>query len=199
MLLIVVPSIYAVMADLPSYSSGNAWDEVHVWIVYLGRIGLVVYLLWRDDPILGMLGLTGKIWREVACGCLIAIPAFMVHNLALDIGARCCGYGDLPEGPIERASPIVLLPITILLGAAVEEMVFRCYLWVRLADLTRSPLLSLLVCSVVFGLAHGHGAAFVLSTCVSGAVWGLCYWATGRLQRVVIAHWVENLVRTFAL
>jgi membrane protease YdiL (CAAX protease family) len=140
--------------------------------------------------------LVGTPWKEVVYGTLIFGVGFSASWGALITGLEWFGYGEPPADP---GDPTYLLPVSIFLGAAAEEVVFRCYLWVRLVDLTRRPALSLVLSSLLFSVVHGYDAALSLRVFVSGCVWGLFYWATGRLPRLVVAHWTENIARVYWL
>jgi hypothetical protein len=85
-------------------------------------------------------------------------------------------------------------------AAFAEEMEFRGYPFLRLS-LVRPPLMSAIVMSVSFGLAHlgngGEGLLGITQAAAIGLVYCLAVWRTGSLWWTIGAHTAWNWTQTF--
>lgn len=77
---------------------------------------------------------------------------------------------------------------------AAEETIYRGYLISRVLALTHSRSLAVLGSSVMFALAHGYGVVGSVSTFLFGLVLGLCFLWGRSLPRLILAHWIYNLM-----
>lgn len=95
---------------------------------------------------------------------------------------------------------LLFVALSWTLAAFGEEMVWRGYLMNRVADLPgrrkSSWMLSLVIVSIVFGLAHGHqGLTGWIEEGLAGLALGLMYLRTGRNLCVpIIAHGVCDTI-----
>ncbi len=93
---------------------------------------------------------------------------------------------------------LVLLTIGIIFGGIVEELVFRGFVigWGMQLFGERSGLLLAFLSAAAFGAAHLYqGIAGVLSTGLTGLIFGILYLLTGRkLLPVVLAHMTVNFI-----
>ena len=75
------------------------------------------------------------------------------------------------------------------LAAFGEEMVFRGYVFSRIADLTGTRVAAVLLTTILFGFGHYYqGWAGVADSCISGLVFALLYARTGNLWLPILAH-----------
>ena len=77
-----------------------------------------------------------------------------------------------------------VLPLTLLLSAFEEEIVFRAFLWSRLKRLTGDPFLALALSSALFAAAHVASPAESASLFLCGMLWG---WAFIKNLEVIVA------------
>ena len=63
-----------------------------------------------------------------------------------------------------------------------------------------SPVISILLASLIFGLAHiGGGVAFSVLATIAGIFYGLAYYFTGRLSAAIVAHIGVNMAHIIFL
>lgn len=189
----VVPSAYWMLwgevASLP-VSTG---DHGFSWIVDAGTIVLIIYLLGRDGRNIRDIGLRGNWLREIGLGAAIAPLVLVVGYICY----ACVAYilaGEHRERPGETVWTN-LLGVTLLLGAAAEELLYRCYLWLRLMDMGLRPWMAVGITNGISALLHGFDAAGTVAAFVSGVVWSSVYMRWGGLLRVIGAHWLDNIAR----
>lgn len=100
-----------------------------------------------------------------------------------------CGLADLAK------LPIWYLVLAIVVGGVVEELLYRGYALVRLAEIIGSMGLALLLVNVAFGAAHaplwGWGPA--VTTMISGAAFSAIYLWHGDLIANIAAHIATDL------
>ena len=93
---------------------------------------------------------------------------------------------------------LILLTIGIIFGGIVEELVFRGFVigWGTQLFGDKSGLLLAFLSAAAFGAAHLYqGIAGVLSTGLTGLIFGILYLLTGRkLLPVVLAHMTVNFI-----
>ncbi|WOX05403.1 CPBP family intramembrane glutamic endopeptidase [Microbulbifer pacificus] len=74
-----------------------------------------------------------------------------------------------------------------------EELLFRGFLQPWIASFS-TPLVGLLVASVVFGLLHYASSIYFLITAVMGLILGAVYWLSESLLTVIVWHGVYDLI-----
>jgi uncharacterized protein len=167
-----------------------AWLSLWLRHVAWRDIGLRRPASWPRTIALG--AAAGVSWQALSIGLLV--PA-----LNALFGARL----DLTDFIALRGSPgafALALIVAWMLGAFVEEFVFRGYLLNRVADLGRRTRLGwaagLLVTSGLFGIAHLYqGPSGVIENFVFGLVLGGLYLAGCRsLWRPIVMHGVSNTI-----
>jgi membrane protease YdiL (CAAX protease family) len=142
-------------------------------------------------------------WRTVLLGIGIgvalnaldwAVVAPLLHRVAGE-------SQDLSQFDSLRGNVAVLvfwLTLAWTLGAFGEEMVWRGYIFNRLADLFGQSragwVLSLIIMGLLFGLGHSYlGITGVVDNILWGILYGALYLASGRnLWLPIVAHGVEN-------
>ena len=86
----------------------------------------------------------------------------------------------------------------MLVSAFQEEALFRAYLWNRLTELTRQPLLSIAISALLFASGHGYPLDMTLVFFLSASIQGLLFWKVRSLWGLAIGHWLHNLWVVFA-
>jgi uncharacterized protein len=162
-----------------------------------------------------MLAMRGKSWRDVGFvwppHASSAIVLGLVAGLALSLhelivieptvrsltGASpdLSQFADL-EGNLRLT--LFWIAVSWLLAAFGEEMVWRGYAMTRVAELSGGGagawLVSLVVVSAVFGIAHDYQElSGMIVTAIGGAIYGLLYFLSGRnLVVPIMAHGAQN-------
>jgi membrane protease YdiL (CAAX protease family) len=103
---------------------------------------------------------------------------------------------DLAWG--SSSSTMVSLMEYVILAPLFEELVFRGLLFAILRRKFRF-LPAALISATIFGLAHGYGAAGLISVCWSGVLWAWIYEKTGSLGPGILAHAINNLLVCLAV
>ncbi len=184
-------------SKLPQYFWGMAWEWILAGFVWLGirkrfRLRDVIGGRWAgfDDFFLDIL-VAALFWSIAAL--VLAAGAKLLHldqTEKLDTMRRQLGFLT-PNTRLE-------LGVWFLLSATAgfcEEFIFRGYLQLQFAALTRSMFAGALLSAVVFGAAHGYeGGARMLLIGIFGLMFGLLAWWRRSLRPGMIAHaWHDAL------
>lgn len=170
------------------------------YLLLLGWISLALRgLRWRD---IGLRG--GAQWQRWILIGLAAGVAMELLELFVTQPALVALTGELPDLSDFRELQgnlgllLILIAASWLVAGFGEELVWRGYVLNRIADLVgrrrRGWVLSLVVSSVVFGLAHLYqGVTGVAENALDGALLAALYLACGRcLWPAIVAHGVTD-------
>jgi hypothetical protein len=150
----------------------------------------------------------GRRWQRVEdffVDIVIAGAFWMVAALVLAAGAKLMHLDDGDRLDTMRRQLGFLIPGTrlelavwFLLSATAgfcEEFIFRGYLQLQFAALTRSMLLGTLLSAIVFGASHGYeGAPRMILIGIFGLMFGVLAWWRKSLLPGMMAHaWHDAL------
>lgn len=95
----------------------------------------------------------------------------------------------------------LLLVFTALTAGVVEELVFRGYIQPRLELLLKSPWLSIIISSIVFGLLHyRYGTVInVIGPMFISFVFAIYYWKYRNIKVLILCHFLWDLLSLFML
>jgi membrane protease YdiL (CAAX protease family) len=184
-------------SKLPQYAWGMAWEWILVGFVWLGirkRVTLrqVIGGRWQgfDDFLLDML-IAAMFW--IAAAMVLAAGARLLHldqGDKLDTMRRQLGF-LVPDTRLELAIWCLLSSTAGLC----EEFIFRGYLQLQFAALTRSMFLGALLSAVIFGASHGYeGGPRMVLIAIFGLMFGMLAWWRRSLRPGMIAHaWHDAL------
>ena len=163
----------------------------------LASIAILSFVIWKSGDGLSAFGIRKPRWF------LDPLIGFITFLVLFEIYARMLSH---VYGFYDRSSPeeglffepswldLGMLVVALLLNSVAEELAMRAYLMRRVAQLTRSWMLALVVPAFLFGAYHMYeGWVHVCVTTGLGLVFGLIYWWTRRLWPVVICHTLYNL------
>lgn len=126
-----------------------------------------------------------ELFKGLGVGFMIMTLFSLVMSLSGLIKFQWAGF----------SSALLVGVIYYLLVALVEEVVFRGYVLFKLAQ-HFSPRTTLIVSSILFGLAHvfnDHvGAVGLLTISLSGFLMGALTWKNGNLSAAIGLHWAWN-------
>jgi membrane protease YdiL (CAAX protease family) len=199
-LLLVVPSM---VLSLFAIRKGTIAFPIAAWATIfrdLGLVALVWYFLWRSGEPVRQIGWTARrLWRDVGIG-VVLFPVVSLSIAWLERGLERAGLSapstQLPsflaaEGPWQFA----LAGILVVVVAFSEETVFRGYLILRFAAVSRSLFWAVIVSSLVFSLGHGYeGSAGLVSVGVMGAIFALVYLWRGSLVAPMVMHFLQDFL-----
>jgi membrane protease YdiL (CAAX protease family) len=162
-------------------------------------VALVLFFLWRNGEPPTRIGWAPSRWpRELLLG--VALFPFAALGSSIVVATlRALGLSGIrrpppaltPHGPAETVLAVLLVAVV----AVAEETVFRGYLLGRLRELTRSPVLAVLLSTAIFMLGHGYeGAAGMAGVFALGASFAVVYLWRGSLVAPIAMHFCQDLV-----
>lgn len=119
------------------------------------------------------------------------VVAILAHDMRLPIGQ--------PPVFVEISGLQSWMSHGVLLffAAAYEEMMYRVYLQSKLESLLGDTVLSIAISAMIFAASHGYPPAPTLRIFAMGALYGTIYHYARRLPRLVLAHWMHNLLVSY--
>jgi membrane protease YdiL (CAAX protease family) len=184
-------------SKLPQYIWGITWEWILTGFVWLGirkRFSLrdLIGGRWAgfDDFFMDIV-IAALFWSVAAV--VLATGAKLMHlDQAQKIDAMRRQLGFLTPNTRLELGFWILLSTT---AGFCEEFIFRGYLQLQFAAMTRSMLAGALLSAVVFGASHGYeGGARMLLIGVFGFMFGLLAWWRRSLRPGMIAHaWHDAL------
>jgi membrane protease YdiL (CAAX protease family) len=152
---------------------------------------LVVTRLYdRMSPSWAGIGLHRWTGRELSAGSLLGVL------MALVAWAPSALSGDVVAGPATPAGAVVDLLAYLLIGAMLEELAFRGYLFQRVVEII-GPVAATLGASVLFAVMHlqnpSVSAVAMLNIFIASILFSLCYFVTGSVWLPMAAHALWNI------
>lgn len=131
----------------------------------------------------------GNLWRSIAMGLLISIPA-----LAAMAYFRTRLYPELQGTPLLDPQLISLSVYTYILIAALQEWICRGVFLTSIASLmpgkTR-PMAAIVISSLVFSTLHLHySSSLAVVALLTGIVWGWLFLKYRNLAGPIISHFI---------
>ena len=131
----------------------------------------------------------GNLWRSIAVGLLISIPA-----LAATAYFRTRVYPELEGTPLVDPQLISLSVYTYILIAALQEWICRGVFLTSIASLmpgkTR-PTAAIVISSLVFSTLHLHySSSLAVVALLTGIVWGWLFLKYRNLAGPIISHFI---------
>jgi uncharacterized protein len=184
-------------SKMPQYLWGMTWEWLLTGFVWLGirkRVSLrqVIGGRWQrlEDFFLDVV-IAGGFW--IIAALVLAAGAKLLHldhGDKIDNMRRQLGF-LIPGTRLELA-------VWFLLSATAgfcEELIFRGYLQLQFAALTRSMLLGTVISAILFGASHGYeGVPRMILIGIFGLLFGVLAWWRKSLLPGMIAHaWHDAL------
>lgn len=136
-------------------------------------------------------------WREVGVMIKRMLPLFIVSLIVVVLLSCFIGYVRFdPKLPEFIAYWIWA---NLFFTCVAEEALFRGFLQRQLGlifgKVKHGAMLALLICAILFGLAHfGGGVKYVLLATVAGTGYGLVYYRTQRIEASILLHFMLNMI-----
>lgn len=182
---------------LLQYGWGITWEWILTGFVWLGirkryRMRDIIGGRWDGFGDFFVDLLTAALFWLVAAVVLGSAARLMHLDQAQKIDAMRRQLGFLT--PNTRLELVVWFLLSSTAGFC-EEFIFRGYLQLQFAAMTRSMFLGALLSAVVFGASHGYeGGARMLLIGIFGLMFGLLAWWRRSLRPGMIAHaWHDAL------
>ena len=209
MALIVLTGIISVLVGflfLPLNISLPAWaGQLQLSILFVGAVWLATRFIDRRKFSETGVFFNKKWWLDLGFGALLG-AVLMAAIFLIELAAGWISISDTFVAP--NAMPFfvaILIPFVFYIGVSIlEELLFRGYLLLNLAEAINmkaigsrvAVIISLLLTSAVFGVAHApNPSATLISTLnitVAGIFLGLAYVLTGSLAIPLGIHLTWN-------
>ncbi|MFH0899014.1 MAG: type II CAAX endopeptidase family protein [Pseudomonadota bacterium] len=197
-LFLIVPSL--VLPFLLHVELDIGFSELAIATILrdIALVLLVLFFLWRNEEPLSRIGWVSKsVGREALIGTALFVPFSMGASL-LQAALVTAGL-SLPASPPPALVPgreivnILLSVLLVLVVALAEETIFRGYLLARLAEISGSRIVAVLVSSVVFSLGHHYeGSAGVVTVGVMGVAFSLVLLWRRSLVAPITIHFLQD-------
>lgn len=200
---LLVTFVYRIV-DLLVYSGWHNrpdtdFDSIRVLTYLPTYIGLPM-LLWilvrRDRALKQPLALRKcNWWAEIAFALAIVFATFLM--------VRVVGILTIPLGVPTAKAPRILVTGTDQWAASLlywffavlyEEVLFRVYLQSKIESLIRNTPLAILSSAALFAIGHGYPLRGTIQVFATGLLFGTIYSCSHRLPRLVLAHWMYDLL-----
>jgi uncharacterized protein len=157
---------------------------------------VVLFIMWRSGDGWAYFGMTKPKWAtDIFLGfglfvitCLITATKWFITASPLQ------AWSSYLPAAVPLTHKLILFASFSAVGFF-EELTVRGYLIPRFEVLLGATWKSVIVSSVIFGMAHiNKGIASAIMCCLHGIVWGLAFCATRRIWPSVIAHTLTDYV-----
>jgi len=203
---VLLVTIYPIVLPLLVGSSDErreiTWD--YFLLLVPRRIGMIVilWLLVSRDPLVGKPAPIRP--RQLPSELLFELFILMADTcLRVAVRALIAGFG-LPRGipadstTFASAAVKAAYPLALLVSAAYEETIFRVYFQSKLQKLLGGKVtLSIILAASLFAIVHGYTLRGTIGIFASGILLGTVYQISRSVPRLVLAHWMHNLMVYF--
>ena len=199
-LLLIVPSM--ALSFLAVRQGGLSFPLVAVSVILrdLALVSLILYFLWRNGEPVGYIGWRLTSFRKDAVLGLLLFPLVFFGAALLNQALVKMGLST-PKTPLPSmlafrgVAESLLAFVLVVVVAIAEETIFRGYLILRFAAVTRSPLAAVLLSSIVFSIGHGYeGSAGVVTVGTMGLVFAIVYLWRRSLVAPVTMHFLQDFL-----
>jgi membrane protease YdiL (CAAX protease family) len=199
-LFLIVPSM--VLSFFAVKKGGMSFGLVAVATILrdLSLVSLLLFFLWRNGEAVARIGWTAKNgWKDTGLGLVLFVPMYF-GAAVIENGLRSLGFTTpstpLPSFLAARGVPDYLLAcVLVVVVAWAEETIFRGYLMLRFAAVTKSSAAAVLLSAAVFAIGHGYeGSAGVVTVFGLGLVLALVYLWRKSLVAPMVMHLLQDFV-----
>jgi membrane protease YdiL (CAAX protease family) len=121
--------------------------------------------------------------------CLQIAVGYVMHNIGVQRGT------PLPKTSYSSALIKIAFYFSLFFLALYEEILFRVYLQSKLQSLLGGrPGLSIVISAALFSAVHRYSLPGSIAVFVTGAFYGVLYQTSRKVPRLVLAHWIHNLL-----
>jgi membrane protease YdiL (CAAX protease family) len=191
--------VYHVLATSLTGSNTTLTAQLVAISRYIGWSILLWILIRRDARVPQPVALRESRWLyELGFAVLIVganwlvscFAAVLAHDMRLAVGT--------PPVSVEVVGlrPWFALGTAMFFGATYEELLYRVYLQSKLESLLGDTILSIVISAMIFAANHGYPPAATLRVFAVGVLYGTIYYFSRRLPRLVLGHWMHNVLVT---
>ncbi|GAA0613787.1 CPBP family intramembrane metalloprotease [Kribbella sandramycini] len=197
--IIVLSAARAIRIDPPGTTSWITLLATNLYLISLIPLSIVVArLLNRQTP--GLLSsVVGRLrWRPLLWFTVAALVCELLSLLVIKLGLVTLLHDNKFSLAPDAVGIIAVVLLTSPIQAAAEEFFFRGYLLQAAGALVRSPIVIVLVTTILFTMAHGvwpwESLPLFLDRFAFGVVAGVLAILTGGIEAPIAVHVMNNVV-----
>jgi len=189
-----------------SFTAGSSSKEnflpgvLGIMLSDLALVTLICFFLWHNSESFTRIGWVSKGYeKEIVLGMVLYFPLIyglsFVEELFQSVGL-VSSRGHIPPfleptGTIQQ----IVATLMILIVAFTEETIFRGYLILRLKSITGSPVVAIVISSIIFSIGHGYeGLAGVIIVGIMGTCFAVIYVWRKSLIAPIVMHFMQDFV-----
>lgn len=189
-----------------SFTAGSSSKEnflpgvIGVIFSDLALVTLICFFLWHNSESFTRIGWVSKGYeKEIVLGMVLYFPLIyglsFVEKLFQSVNL-VSSRGHIPPfleptGTIQQ----IVATLMILIVAFTEETIFRGYLILRLKSITGSPIVAIVVSSIIFSIGHGYeGLVGVIIVGIMGTCFAIIYVWRKSLVAPIVMHFMQDFV-----
>ncbi len=176
-------------------------DAEHLlrFVPYYIGMAVVLWVLIRRDTLMPQPKPVGQSnwFEEIVYAFLILLANWCLGMLVMMLTADWHVPKSAHDSNLAFTSDAVRLAYgaTLLFSALYEEVLFRVYLQAKLQSLLGGrATLPIVTSAVLFAACHGYSLRGTLRVFATGIGYGVAYQFSRRVPRLVLSHWMHNLV-----
>lgn len=197
-------------SDYLQYRNGILYLENRAWVPFaisnmgdifinLREVLVVLFIMWRSEDEWFRFGLVKpKLEKDFLIGFSMMLIIGIVHAMGwvIESPTHRWTWSRLIMTPVPIDRALLILAASLAIGFS-EELTLRGYIIPRFETLIGSTWKAIILSAIVFGLLHmNKGVGGVVTSCLSGVIWGIGFCATRRIWPVVISHALWDFVVT---
>lgn len=198
-LFLIVPSMILAYFSIQQRAIGFTLVALSTIARDLALVSLIAFFLWRDRQPVGRIGWSLRnVGQDLAIGVVLFVPSLILTSL-LNRALQAAGLSG-PSAPPSFLTPhgpaqILLAFVLVVVVAFAEETIFRGYLILRFAVVTRSITWAILLSALIFSLGHGYeGGSGVVTVGVMGVIFALVYIWRRSLVAPATMHFLQDFL-----
>jgi membrane protease YdiL (CAAX protease family) len=200
---LILPALFLPYLTPTRIPAGFTFTAAATILHNLAYLCLIAFFLWTNGEPKRRIGwVGGHAAREMMLGfwlfLLMTLTATLIQQ-AIQAARISLPSHPVPSSLIARTpAGYVLTFVLVVVVAVSEETIFRGYLMLRLASVTRSRTAALLISTAIFSLGHSYeGLPGIVAVFFIGLYLGIIYMWRGSLVAPMTIHFLQDFVGLF--
>jgi membrane protease YdiL (CAAX protease family) len=170
------------------------WTSLLFIFIYARKVEKQKILIWEERKY--------QFWQYlvsvIAIFFALIIALLIVGGICFKLGLQKESEKFLQMLAIFKHNPFLIF-LTAATAGVVEELTFRGYLLPRMAILFKSPVIAIIVSSLLFGFLHfSYGTLFqVIGTFVIGLIFAIYYYKFRNITVLIITHFLWDTMAIY--
>ncbi len=197
-IIVLICSILLWLHQIPGFSN---WLIAKNLFISIDAIPFTLFLNF-DKPLIGLfiLGFSSipllKTWPEWIKMLKKTIPIALIGSLIIAGIAYVIGY--IKFEPKVNTFFIIWALNNLLFVCIAEEVLFRWWIQNSLSEFLKryryGSYLALLLASLLFGIIHNGGFAYIILASIAGLLYGFVYQKTKSVEASIVTHFLVNAI-----